>query len=60
MEWAGRVVERATGKRLGELMQEYLFGPAEVIDITSVLVSLFTLYPFAMILWFISICVGLT
>jgi len=32
IDWAGQVVEAVTGKRLGEVMQERVFGPLGMID----------------------------
>jgi methyl acetate hydrolase len=33
IDWAGRVAEAASGKRLGELFQERIFGPLDMHDI---------------------------
>jgi CubicO group peptidase (beta-lactamase class C family) len=32
LDWAGRIVERVTGKTLGERMQERIFGPLGITD----------------------------
>lgn len=37
MEWAGRVVESVTGRRLGDFMAEHVLEPSGVRDITSVI-----------------------
>ena len=33
IDWAGRVAEAASGKRLGQLMQERIFGPLGMTDV---------------------------
>lgn len=32
LDWAGRIVERVTGKTLGECMHERIFGPLGIVD----------------------------
>jgi CubicO group peptidase (beta-lactamase class C family) len=32
LDWAGRIVERVTGKTLGERMHERIFGPLGIVD----------------------------
>lgn len=36
MDWAGIAVERATGLRLGDYMQRYIFQPLGIRDLTMI------------------------